>query len=153
MSIYFAQAGAGGPIKIGYSDNPSARVSTLKSGVPYEVIPLGMIAGEVGDEADLHVRFATSHLRAEWFRPTTELLAFIEENAEPFPVKTKTKNLHRLFHTTMHVKVLVRTYNAFVQRAEMNGGSTRDAIEEAIRDWCLKFDAGNAAAVKSTIPT
>lgn len=82
--IYFAQAGEGAPVKIGYAANPTKRLTELQT-AHYEVIRmLLVIDGDERHEAFLHEKFAALRLRGEWFRPASELLTFIAK-PEPLP--------------------------------------------------------------------
>ena len=81
MCIYFIQAKQVGLIKIGYVktlSNLAARLITLQTMSPDQLIFLGCI--ENGNDRWLHCKFGRSHSHGEWFRPSQELLDFIEEN-------------------------------------------------------------------------
>jgi len=69
------------PIKIGYTRDPDRRRQTLQASGPYEVEWLGCWQAEDGrySEADLHNYFRENRLTGEWFRPSRELLAWLEE--------------------------------------------------------------------------
>ena len=79
MSVYFVQAGPSGPIKIGYADDVSLRLSKIRSDNPYHVSLLLEIEGGRDVEAALHERFDALRFRGEWFWPGKALLAFIDE--------------------------------------------------------------------------
>lgn len=80
--VYFVQSSAG-PIKIGSSKNPRRRIKLLDIGASV----LTLLATEQhpgGKEAYLaekayHARFSASNVKGEWFAPTPELLAVIED--------------------------------------------------------------------------
>lgn len=77
--VYFIRSGARGPIKIGTTIHaPHSRARGLQTGNPEELHVIAAVRGGPELEARLHGRFATSHLRGEWFNPTQELVAFIE---------------------------------------------------------------------------
>lgn len=90
--IYFAQAAADGPVKIGYTANMPYRIKILKweYGRPFCV--LGIIAGNWSDEGIVQARFHAlavrmrSRLKAsrEWFEPKAELLEFIRIYSQPW---------------------------------------------------------------------
>lgn len=86
-TLYFVQAGNGGPIKIGVATDLSKRLAALQTGSPAELRLLGTMTGDMADERALHVRFRDHRLRGEWFSPADDLLAFIREatNAAPAP--------------------------------------------------------------------
>jgi hypothetical protein len=76
--VYFVQAGDGGPIKIGLTDDVRARMAQLQTGNPFKLKLLGFFIGSVHDERALHTRFARWRLEGEWFVVTPELLHLIE---------------------------------------------------------------------------
>lgn len=76
--IYFIQATDGtGPVKIGYSKEPSARIRDFQtvSAKPLQVIAI--IPGNLMAEQRLHRRFAHLREHGEWFRVEDELLEFL----------------------------------------------------------------------------
>jgi integrase len=76
--IYLAQSVNGGPIKIGCSRDPEARIAALQTSHPERLRLLLVYAGGAHDERELHARFAEHRLEGEWFRPAASILAFIE---------------------------------------------------------------------------
>lgn len=83
--IYFLRSGPDNFIKIGYSSEPTARAVTLATGSPYEGEILATIAGSREEERGLHVRFAASRIRGEWFRPSGDLIGFIADIRDSAP--------------------------------------------------------------------
>lgn len=82
--IYFVRpVGMDGPIKIGYSKNPKARLKNLACASPLALEIIQMIDGDIEDERLLHVHFARNRQHAEWFRPCDELLEIIETGVRP----------------------------------------------------------------------
>lgn len=81
--IYFLQVGNDGPIKIGRSNNPEARVTDIQVGNPFPVNLLLKL--DVGDNWDnlmehsLHSQFARYRLQGEWFAPVPALYEKIQE--------------------------------------------------------------------------
>lgn len=77
--IYFVQAGPGGPIKIGWTQNWDGRVANLQTANPERLELVGTLPGTRRDEARLHRRFA--HLSTgggeEWFRNVEEIHEFL----------------------------------------------------------------------------
>lgn len=82
--VYFLQAFDGGPIKIGRSRTPEARLRAIQGNSP---VPLDLICKIPGDEVveqTLHRVFASGRLHGEWFDENTPHLAhLIEELIEP----------------------------------------------------------------------
>ena len=80
--IYFIQSGRDGPIKIGVSDDPVARLRELQSASPRRLTIIGCRGGWHPLESRLHARF--SRLRTdggqEWFESDPELLDYIDEH-------------------------------------------------------------------------
>lgn len=79
--VYFVQSSIGGPVKIGRSSNPIARLSALQTAHPHPLRIIAKMAGGIEVERSLHRLFAASRIRpdGEWFNPTPDLVAFIKE--------------------------------------------------------------------------
>lgn len=69
----------GGPIKIGHSVNPTARLVDLQMGSHEDLRILATMPGGLRKERELHRRFAAHRLRGEWFSPVEEVLEFVRE--------------------------------------------------------------------------
>ncbi len=80
--VYFIQMGDDGPIKIGWALDVKKRLLDLQCGSPFELRLLLSRPGCDVEEGLLHRRFARSRLRGEWFRPSPEVLAFIESKPD-----------------------------------------------------------------------
>jgi Meiotically up-regulated gene 113 len=78
--LYFVSAKCEGfPIKIGITTTRELRFTALQCALPYDLEVLAMV--EVEDaiaERKMHSAFASSRLRGEWFKRTSELLAAID---------------------------------------------------------------------------
>lgn len=84
MHIYFVQSEADGAIKIGMSNNPLKRLSSLQSGSPATLHLLGIMKcgfKSYETEQQLHDKFKHLSIHGEWFRPGEDLIGFIAENA------------------------------------------------------------------------
>jgi hypothetical protein len=82
-AVYFLRpVGAAGPIKIGCSFSPEARLRTYLtwSPVPLEIAAL-IRGGGSGLENRLHHHFRAQWLHHEWFAPSEELSAVIDSAA------------------------------------------------------------------------
>lgn len=79
--IYAVRAMTTGHIKIGKAGQPTQRMRELQTACPDELQLLGVLIDPTGGllERVLHQRFDASRLRprAEWFRATEDLLAWI----------------------------------------------------------------------------
>lgn len=94
--MYFIQHDLSGPIKIGRSMNPWARVMELQTGNPFPLRILAWIKGGHDIECTFHERFSSLRISDtplrrsggrvggkrepgnEWFSPSPELMSFIE---------------------------------------------------------------------------
>lgn len=77
--VYFVQAGAGGPIKVGTSGNVAGRIAALQTAHHAELRVLARARGGPAFERALHAALAAHRIRGEWFRPHADLFALIEE--------------------------------------------------------------------------
>jgi hypothetical protein len=75
--VYFVQAGDGGPIKIGTSKRPNARLASLRTSHAAELRVLAIVPGTARFEAWIHRLFASDRQRGEWFAPSERLCIFI----------------------------------------------------------------------------
>lgn len=84
--VYFLRpVGQDGPIKIGCSRTPHARLSTYMSWSPLDLEIVATVKGDLELEARLHSRFHAAHRRNEWFDPAPDLVAAVEalQRGEP----------------------------------------------------------------------
>ena len=79
--IYFIRGKESGNIKIGFSTSPKKRKSTLHSAHYEELEFMGIMRGSLDDEAEIKERFSKSNIRGEWYRPSSEVMDFVKENA------------------------------------------------------------------------
>lgn len=78
--VYFVHPAGGGPIKIGWSrTSPVDRLAELQIGSPVIIELIGAFRAEKHDESDLHEEFAALRMHGEWFRPSAELWARIDD--------------------------------------------------------------------------
>ncbi len=85
MPVYFAQAGEGGPVKIGWAADVRSRISELQCGCPEILVVPRLIDGDRRSEAWVHRKFAALRFRGEWFRFDPDMLSVEppEEAAQP----------------------------------------------------------------------
>lgn len=76
--LYFIGADVG-PIKIGCSHNPKARLKELQTSSPYKLRILAILEDAGFEEAAYHQWFAAHRLHGEWFEPHDALLTEIAE--------------------------------------------------------------------------
>ena len=79
--IYFIRGKESGNIKIGYSATPEKRKSNLQTSHYEELEFIGLMGGSLEDEAKIHETLARFNIRGEWYRPSSEVLEFVESNA------------------------------------------------------------------------
>lgn len=76
--IYFIQAVDGGPVKIGWAKNLDKRIAEIQRMSPSQLCILNTFDSSKEDERLLHKYFKCIRLYGEWFEPTDELLAFVQ---------------------------------------------------------------------------
>jgi hypothetical protein len=77
MAVYFIQPVGGGPIKIGATADPTARLQSLMAWSPVRLTILASAPGGIVAEGELHHRFRASRNHGEWYWPSDGLLALI----------------------------------------------------------------------------
>lgn len=78
--IYFIRAKGGfGPVKIGHSSFPPARLDALMTWAPYPLEIVATVRGGYQEERRFHSRFADTHSHREWFHPSPDLERTIEQ--------------------------------------------------------------------------
>lgn len=78
MTIYFAEQHENGLIKIGYSTRPEQRRTSIQSSASAPVRIVATIDGGKETEQLIHHQLAESRHFGEWFKPTKQVLDFIE---------------------------------------------------------------------------
>lgn len=79
--VYFIQATAGGPVKIGLADDPQVRLNQLNTGSDEELRILRVFGFHTRQaafdrETYLHRRFKHLNVRLEWFSLAPDLLFY-----------------------------------------------------------------------------
>lgn len=77
LLTYFIRSEHGGPVKIGKSVNPQARLSSLQTGRHDRLVILKTVNGD--REAEFHRKFQEFHESGEWFRCEGSLLEFVSK--------------------------------------------------------------------------
>lgn len=83
--IYAIQAEHVHLIKLGYSENPGARLADLKTGSAVKLTLLAVWRGTVADEQALHVEFGAYRSHGEWFQPAPSVIARVLARNEASP--------------------------------------------------------------------
>lgn len=86
MAVYFIQAGDGGPVKIGISSDPWARMRKMQSDHDKKLVLIRLFEGGLVEEGVLHHRFSEHRLGGEWFAPAKEIIAG-DIGLTPLPVE------------------------------------------------------------------
>lgn len=76
--VYFVEAGRGGSIKIGWTQDLDRRIAELQTANAKKLYVLGSVAGTLDDESAFHARFAHLRLEAEWFENSSEIRDFLQ---------------------------------------------------------------------------
>jgi len=81
--IYFIQDTVNLAIKIGHAASDiDARRRQLQTGNPHPLVVIWHMDGTPDLETALHRRFAADRGLGEWFRPSTELILFLLDEAQ-----------------------------------------------------------------------
>lgn len=75
-----------GLVKIGWSHDPQARLSTLRTSNAGELRLLGVIEGTIQREAQIHSELSAWHVRGEWFKHVGKVADFTA-NLLPAPAR------------------------------------------------------------------
>jgi hypothetical protein len=67
-------------LKFGRTRSPKSRIAQLSTGVPWKLRVVALIGLDC--ERDIKRKFAASQVRGEWFRPTPDIQAFLDELAD-----------------------------------------------------------------------
>ena len=78
MTGYIYAMVSGDKCKIGWSSNPRARVSKVRSDTPADVRLVGYIPGTIEDECAIHTDLLEWRAFGEWFRLEGAVVEFVE---------------------------------------------------------------------------
>lgn len=86
--VYFIKpVGKPGPIKIGCSQSPDARLESINAWAPHPLEMLVSIPGSFELERRLHTCFSAFHSHGEWFHPSDEMARGIEALKNGVPIE------------------------------------------------------------------
>lgn len=92
LKTYLVQSAFGGPIKIGQSLNPEARLASMRVNSPLKLEMLAVIEeGGAWCERELHGLFRHHRLHGEWFDNAKPLLEYLAELFDAAEVPTGLK--------------------------------------------------------------
>lgn len=91
--VYFLRRADGeGPVKIGCSQEPMTRLSTMMGWSPYPLALLATVRGDEDLERQFHAMFSAQRSHGEWFFPSPELdVALVQLRAGTFDFSTLPK--------------------------------------------------------------
>ena len=75
---FFKPVGMDGPIKIGFTKDPAARLRSVNSWVPWKLEMVASIPGTLKMELRLHALLQAYRMRGEWFAGSPEVLAVVD---------------------------------------------------------------------------
>lgn len=84
-SVYFVQAVDGGPIKIGFSENPLERLRALQMASPASLRLVALVPGSYADEAAVHAHLHAHRLHGEWFTDHEDVLDVLRAPLSTLP--------------------------------------------------------------------
>lgn len=139
--IYFARLTSGeGPIKIGCSDYPLARVKQFASDVKMAFVVLAQAPGDFTTENNLHHKFAEDRTDPpfeqvrdypvggprEWFSPSPRLIAYIE-------IVKRTGKIHLMDHERRE-QIFGQRYlsGETLQSIAVDFGMTRERVRQVL---------------------
>lgn len=160
LFVYFFKCGE--YVKIGQSESPRDRLTTLAYGVPYDCELLLVMRCTKGAETALHKRFSAHRHRGEWFRLDPEIVQFIghlkqycvatKYNYKPLPRRRK-------FGGGTAIKVEPNDCEAseFVTQEQENNTERERALKELLDkvcnplhpDWMPYADLSSAIATSA----
>jgi len=96
--VYYALSESTNELKIGFSTNPWARVSELKTARP-DIQIVAVELGSSATERERHLRFATDRLRrSEWFNYSVVLREFVKSLCPNTVVTTNSTVVAKMIH-------------------------------------------------------
>jgi hypothetical protein len=125
-------------IKIGYSDNPFARLAQLQVGNSSELSILSIFKGGREEEEILHKKFASSKVRGEWFILDKYLIeTLLAHQADAISISTgecKTSFSHMVSETGIYKRFdsLVKLSQEYVQNLTAVALETAKLAEEYV---------------------
>lgn len=102
--VYFVAPVGGGPIKIGFSGNPTNRMAGLISWSPVPLELLAFAPGFACDEKATQNLFLAQHQRNEWFQPSAALLALIDRVKSDGKLPEECRGVRETKHLIRHGK-------------------------------------------------
>lgn len=154
--IYFIQVEPSGSIKIGTTNvDAYLRMRALRAAITGELSLLGTISGSYREEKLLHEKFKDLRLWGEWFRPASELLGYIKDNATmptrgPAAFSLRFPNSMLLAIQSI-AKIEGRSVNQEIIKAIRGHIEARKAKVSA-REWTGSPKADDSTEAKGTRP-
>lgn len=152
--IYFI-GNESGQVKIGYSVNPTARLSDLQIGTPDRLTILAVLPlVDIETEKEYHEKYDYCKIGGEWFLADTSMMSEIESLREMHGVDNiavkSTKNYKKFLFNTDRDRELL----AWLEKCENQSKAVRDAlylyIEQDSPEEVTTRDLSNKLDILST---
>lgn len=75
--LYAIGIGTGGPVKIGISRDPKARLAQIQTSFPMRLVLIGTKASNVAAERAIHQLLGGARVSGEWFKRSPEVEQFL----------------------------------------------------------------------------
>lgn len=116
--IYFVQSGEKGPIKIGKANDPYKRLISLQTSSSETLTILGLMDGDIKEGKDIHAKFYDCKIKGEWFKPSKDLIEFIENNTQKSKIEIE-EDFINMFGEMLYGLQLVIDYETNISLLEM----------------------------------
>lgn len=138
-------------VKIGFSTDPILRFNKVQSDNAEPCRLLGVIAGDLDLEAELHSRFSEYHIRGEWFHLKGAVAEFVCTMDEPF-TKKQAELLSDLAFTDDGFDVVewMKAVNGRQKVISTATGITQSKISQICNDR-LPLTKGTEARIRAAI--
>lgn len=141
--IYFVQRDSDGPIKIGYTAKPLARIAALQTGSAEKLTFLALVPGDESDEQRLHLAAADHRLGGEWFVDCADVRALIPGIPSPEPRGDEWISLARIISQLRDDLFLAET--ALVRREGERAARLIETAADSFHDTLTALSSGVAA--------
>lgn len=122
-------------IKIGHSWYPKGRMKDIQCSTPVRLKLLLSVPTSMLTESAAHAKFQHLRISGEWFRPSPELLDFIEEMREqmfPKPTELIVLAKHLAKCKGVHARSLAQQISVYEKATEYNRAALRPIIKKSM---------------------
>lgn len=142
--VYFIRHDEDGLIKIGTSKNLAQRLVQLRAEYRAELTVLGVCDGDIYLERELHKQFISHWRFGEWFKPSEELMEFINQHAKQpsldhlaLPI-TLPKKISQSTTISFPLKLNAESYDALKALAKEEHRPVADVVRQALEEYAKK---------------